>query len=183
MAKYGAKAIKWAPESTNGYGATVDLGKLVKVTDTPKFSEGKLYADNSLAEYVNEFTEADVNVEVSDIPTASAVSIFGATSATESGGTAITYGSEDSAPYGGLGFICCKLVNGVKSYVGIFYPRVKATLEGEEYETKGDTVTFATGKLKFKAVANAANAWKQESAALDSETAAIAWVTGKFTAK
>lgn len=182
MAKYGAKNIKWAPKSGNGYGAAISLGKLIKVSDSPKFSEGKLYADNALAEYVSEFVEADLTVETSDIPTEAAAAIFGATVSGEGATATITYGSEDAGPYGGLAFISCKVVDGVKSFVGVFYPQVKGVLEGDEYETKGENMTFATGKLKMKATANAANAWKIESEALTTEAAAQAWINARLGA-
>lgn len=56
MAKYGAKYLQWAPfvkESADTaddaypkYGDPMNLGALVKVTDTPSFNEAKIYGDN-----------------------------------------------------------------------------------------------------------------------------------------
>lgn len=178
MAKYGAKYIRWAPKTEGGYGSAIALGKLIKVTDAPKFAEGKLYADNTLAEYAAEFVEADIDVEVSDVPTAAAAAIFGAT--TDEQGN-VHYGSEDSAPNGGLGFVSCKVVDGTKSFVGVFYPVVKGVLDGDEYQTKGDSITFSTGKLKLKASAeNTSSDWKVESKALQTEEAAKAWVDAQL---
>ena len=74
MGRYGAKYIQWAPfaEQTPDalasaypkYGTPMNLGPLTKVTDAPTFNEAKAYGDNALAEYVVEFKECQVDVEI-----------------------------------------------------------------------------------------------------------------------
>ena len=85
MAKYGAKYIRWAPfaettPETDGelpdYGTPVSIGELIKVTDAPTFNEAKLYGDNALQIYVNEYKECSVDVEVTDISNANAAAIY-----------------------------------------------------------------------------------------------------------
>ena len=187
MASYGAKYIKWAPfadanpESGNGYpkyGKALVMSKLVKVTDNPTYAEGKLYGDDELAEYASEFVENDIDIEVTEITNEMAKGIFGASLAAES--EDLVLGSNDAAPYGGLAFICCKMVGGKKSYQGIFFPKNKSAMQGEEYNTKGDSITFGTGKIKLKGSAAVNGAWKVKSKAFPTETEAKAWVDEKL---
>ena len=186
MATYGAKYIKWAPfaavdpESGEGYpkyGPALVLSKLVKVTDSPTYAEGKLYGDDELAEYASEFVENDIDIEVTEISNEMAKGVFGASlEETED----LVFGSNDSAPYGGLAFICCKMVGGKKSYQGIYYPKNKSAMQGEEYNTKGDSITFGTGKIKLKGSAANNGAWKVRSKAFPTETEAKSWIDTKL---
>lgn len=189
MAKYGAKYIRWAPfANTNpepddgvpNYGAAVSLSKLVKVTDNPTFTEGKFFADNELAEYTSEFSELGVDIEISDMANDNAAVIFGATSEESTG---LDYTVNDTAPYGGLGFVSQKQVDGVKSFVGIFYPKLKATPQGEEYDTKGDSINYSAAKVKFIGKACNSGLWKRISPPHSTFAAAKTWLDGQFTAQ
>lgn len=189
MAKYGAKHIRWAPiseepaSSKPTYGAALALAKLQKVTDSPAFNEAKQYGDDELAEFVAEFKEVGVDVEVTDISLSMYAALFGAQdlpgSAAGHSGAAFT--TEDTAPYGGLAFVCCKQVNNVKSYYGVFYPKLKAVLQSEEFNTKGDSITIAGGKLKFTGSADKRGHWRDFSEDFAEVSDAIAWVDALFT--
>lgn len=184
MAKYGAKYVKWAKQASAPanalptYDAAISLSKLVRLSETPLFSEGSLYGDNELAEYAAEFVEADLEVEVTDITADTAAKVFGATIGD---GGDITYSTEDGQPYGGLAFVSCKVNAGTKSFIGIFYPVVKGVLNGDNFETKGDSITFSTGSIKFKATGANNSAWKITSGELTTEALAKAWVDGCFS--
>lgn len=191
MAKYGAKYLQWArfkdttPDDSASalplYGAPMNLGCLVKVTDSPSFNEAKQYGDNALKEYVYEFKECGVDVEVTELSATTAAALFGATIGT-SPDTDLKFGSADNAPYGGLAFYICKLVDNVKKYQGVYYPKLKAAMQGEEYDTTGDGITLTGGKVKFTASAPKNGQWKIVSADLETEEAAIIWVDGKIVA-
>ena len=89
-------------------------------------------------------------------------------------------GYGDNAPYGGLGFYITKMLDGnVRKHQGVFYPKVKATMQGEEYATKGESITLSNSKLHFVAAPCNTGDWKILSEDMDSETAAAAWVNGK----
>ena len=188
MAKYGARYLKFAPfaasnaEPANAYpnyGSVTQVMKLVKVSDSPNLVEAKHYADDELDEYVAEIGEADLDIEISDLSGDQAAASLGAAKDEQTGDVA--YG-EDAAPYGGLGFVSCKIVGGVRSYVGVYYPKVKAALQGEDYETKGENITFANGKLKMKAARAANGKWKVISAGKTTPELAKAWVDQKLGA-
>lgn len=192
MGKYGAKYLQWAPfaEQTPDalasaypkYGTPMNLGPLTKVTDAPTFNEAKAYGDNALAEYINEFKECQVDVEITDLPRTAASAVLGAT-INESADNDMEYGVEDNPPYGGLAFYHNQTnKNGEKFFAGVFYPKLKASMQGTEYATKGDSITLAGGKLKFIASAPTNGKWKVESDLMDTEEEAKAWVDAKITA-
>lgn len=187
MAKYGAKYLRFAPfsEATPepdsalpNYGAPIDVGSLVKVTDAPAFNEGKLYGNNALAEYVNEFKECVIAVEITELSNAVAAAMLGATLATASD-EELQFSEGDSAPCGGFGFIACKQVDNVKVYQGVYYPKVKAAMQGDEYTTKGDGITLTGGKLQLTATTAKNGQWKIMSDDIETEAEAKNWVDSK----
>ena len=189
MAKYGAKYLTWAPFAETEpdadaaafpkYGDPISLGSLVKVTDSPSFNEAKAFGDNALEEHVNEFKECGVAVEVTELANSVASAVLGAKIESE-GGKDLVFSTEDNAPYGGLGFYINKMVKGVKSYHGIYYPKAKAAMQGTEYATKGDSITLTGGALNFTAAAPANGKWKVESDDFPTEKAAKDWVDKKI---
>lgn len=186
MAKYGAKYLRFAPfaeitpepdGALPNYGAPMGIGELVKVTDAPVFNEGKIYGDNALAEHVNEFKECAIDVETTELSNATAAALFGAT--IDAISKDIQFAEGDNAPYGGFGFIACKIIGNVPKFQGIYYPKVKAAMQGDEYTTKGDGVTLTGGKLKMTAATCNTGDWKIVSDDLESEALAKSWVDSK----
>lgn len=192
MAKYGAKYLRWAPFAATdaepdgalpNYGTPIDMGGMVKVADAPAFNEGKIYGDNELAEYVSEFKECPIDVELTELSNTVAAAMFGATHTTGASDGEIKFGGNDNAPYGGFGFISCKQIDNVKQFQGVYYPKAKAVIQGEEFATKGDGVTLTGGKLKLTATTAKSGDWKIVSDLLATEAAAKTWVDGKVKAK
>lgn len=183
MARYGAKHIFWAPITEEPdaafptYGASVQLSELRKVSDNPTFLEGKQYGDDNLAEYVNVFSEADVDVEITDLPPEMEKAVLGASTATVADGSVTRFGANDTAPYGGLAFVSCIQRSNENKYQVICYPKLKAAMQGEEFTTKEGSITLAGGKLKFKALACKSSDWKIKSAYMDTEAAAKQFVS------
>lgn len=187
MATYGAKYIKFAPLKTEPtdaiptYENAVQIAELQKLTDNPTYSEGKQYGDDRLVEYVSEFSEADVDVEVTDLDNKLQSTILGAALSGSGDTEELAFGSSDKAPYGGLGAVICRMRNDVRSFQGILYTKVKASMQGEEFTTKGDGgITFTGGKLKFKATEPKYGKWKIKSAMFPTMEAAKAWVDEKL---
>ena len=184
MAKYGAKYLKFAPFSgaepdaaLPTYGASASLGELVKVSDSPTYITAKLFGDNKLVEDVTEFSEAGIDVEVCEITNSVSATIYGASNVTD-----LEHGGEDTAPFGGAAFYVNKMVNNVKKYQGVFYPKCKATVQGEEFATKGNNITLASGKMKFTAYTPNYGKWKIKSEDFTTEAQAKAWVDAKISA-
>lgn len=190
MAKYGAKYVKWAPFADSNpdenstaypkYGKAISLGKLMSVAENPTFISGKIYGDNGLDESVDEFSELNVDVGVTELANDVAAPVLGASLGTGQN-TDLEHGADDDAPYGGMAFYVNKLVKRKKQYQGIYYPKLKASMQGETFETKGNNLNLTGGALKFTGSASANGKWKVKSRNFDTEAEAIAWVDAKFT--
>lgn len=186
MAVYGASYLRWAKKTAAGvlgtsfptYGAALDVGPLVSVTDTITYASARNYGDNRLQESADEFQEIGVTAGMTEMPLETAAAMYGATLSTNGG---IGYGAEDEAPEGCLGFYTTKLVKGSsgvwkKSWQGVFYPVLKASRQGTSYNTKGQNITFANGQANFVGTAEENGFYQVFSGNLDSEAAAKAWV-------
>lgn len=186
---YGAKYIRWAPFAAENpepagklptYGTAMGVGKLNKASDSPAFNEGKGYGDNGLAVYVNKFKENAISIETTEIPRDAMQGMCGTTLDSEAKKN-MRFRNADKTPYGGLGFFVNKILDdGSDVCQGIFYPKVKAMLQGTEYNTNGENITLSTGKLQFTGSACSSGDWKIESDYFDTEEEASAWVDGMF---
>lgn len=187
---YGAKMLMFAPFAAENpepagalpnYGAAVELGELNKVTDTPAFNEAKAYGNNVLGRYVNKFKEVPIDVTILDLSNENAALITGAV--IETSGKDLKFNVKDNAPYGGMAFFVNELLAGnVDAYKGVFYPKVKATVQGQTYDTMGDSIVLAAKNLRFMGSAAKTGDWKIESPYFESEDEAIAWVRAKLGA-
>ena len=186
MSKYGAKYLQWAPITAETaaavptYGEAMNLGPLVLVSDSPTYNEARAYGDDVLQEYVNEFNECPVDVEVTELPMEAAAAITGATLTENGEGQDLEFGPNDNAPHGGLGFYVSGQVKGVKSYQGIFYRKLKAAMQGESYNTKGSSITLTNSRMRFLAMAPTFGSWKVKSSLFPTEAEAKAWVDAKL---
>lgn len=187
---YGAKGIMWAPfvkenpEEPGNLpkydGPAENLGALNKVSDAPAFNEAKGYGDNRLVVYVNKFKEDVVSVEITSIPRGLMGKIAG-TTIEEGTHKNMRFRTTDVPPYGGLGFFVNKALDDSRTvYMGVFFPKVKAMIQGVEYNTDGENITLATEKLQFTAAAVKSNDWKIESEHFETEEEVTAWVAGMF---
>lgn len=187
---YGALYLKWAPFAKENpepagklpsYETPVEVGSLNKVSDNPTFNEAKGYGSNTLKVYVNKFKECPISVEVTEILRAVMSAISGAE--IEPGEHKnMRFRVTDKPPYGGLGFIVNMIKDDTRDVcMGIFFPKVKAMLQGTEYNTSGENITLSTGKLQFTASACNSGDWRIYSEEFDAEEEAKAWVDGMFT--
>ena len=85
MASFGAKyphfsKIKTEPDDAlPTYEGPVNIGRLVKADLTVNLASGKLYADDELAESVDEFSSGSVAMETDDMTDDVAAEVYGCT--------------------------------------------------------------------------------------------------------
>ena len=153
------------------YEGPVNIGRLVKADLTVNLASGKLYADDELAESVDEFSSGSVAMETDDMTDDVAAEVYGCTVEEKK----VHYKAGDSAPLGGLAYYKVLMRKGVKLFKGYFYPRVKAVLGNDNAATKADSITFGTNSTTFTVFRCNSDDWRITEE-LTTEAAAKAWV-------
>lgn len=184
MAAFGAKHLLFAPitEERKGelptYDGTkaVQLGMLVKADLSVNYSSGELYADNVLAERVEEFASGTIAAEVDEMEDEVAHTVYGSR-ITES--QEIVENSENNVPFGGLGYYKTLMKNGVKFFRAYFYPKVKAAIGNDSAATKGSSITLSTTPITFTVFEPENGDWRYTKR-FNREADAVAYIEGKL---
>lgn len=186
MASFGAKYIRFNQivDEPDGQlpvykdGGTVTLGRLVKADLTVNLASGKLYAEDELAESVDEFSSGSLAVETDDMEDTAATEVYGCTVTDGE----VHFKRGDSPPMGGLAYYKVLMRKGVKFFKGFFYPRVKAALGNDTAQTKGDSITFGTTSTTFTIFGSSSDDWRIWKT-FKTENEARAWVDQKLKGK
>lgn len=182
MASFGAKnpyfcKVKEEPEGALPVyeGDPVKIGRLVKADLTIQMASGKLYADDELAESVEEFASGSVAMETDDMLDSVASVVYGTTVEDK----LVHYNTKDDPPSGGLAYYKKLMRRRKVLYKGIFFPLVKASLGNDTANTKTDSITFGTSSTTFTVFASGNGDWRITEE-FDTEDEAIAWVKSRF---
>lgn len=167
MAEFGANHPCFKPKNST---AGVVLDKLVSANLTVNLASGELYADDSLAEQLSEFASGTIAMETDHMSDANAAIVYGCK--VEDG--TVIYNTNDTAPEGELTYYKVLMKNGVKSFKGYYYPRVRAALGNDNAQTRGSNITFQTTQTTFTVFADDAKDWRKTKTFATPE-AAIAW--------
>lgn len=169
IAKYNAE--------TGVYSNAIKCGKAINTSVTPNYNEATLFADNGEDENVKEFKNASVELGVNTVPKKAVEMIFG--HKVDEDGTE-TSNINDSGSYVGYGFIVAESNSGVKKYRACLLTKVKFKEGAESYQTKGDSIVFATPTLSGEASGNNKNDWRIKSPYFDTEKECDAWILEKM---
>lgn len=142
------------PVYENGF----KCGKAVSVNITPNYNEAKLYADNTLDEYVKEFKDGTMKLGTDRLPKEADGVVF--SHEVSEDGTTVTYKTGDSANWCGVGVYIDEILDGVKQYVAIVVFKTKFTEAAMDYETKGENITFKTPSMEGSISALDDTRWK-----------------------
>ena len=182
MASFGAKRprfakIKTEPENNfPTYEAPVTIGKMIKGDLSINYASGKLFADDELAESVDEFSSGSIALETDDITDPIASQIYGLKVENQE----VAYKSGDTPPPGGLTYFKVLMRRGVKFFKGYYYPRVQAVLGNDTAQTKGDSITFGTSTTNFTVFQCNTSDWRR-TREFTNEADCIAWCDSKLT--
>lgn len=182
MASFGAESPYFCPvaEEPEGKrpiysGDPIKIGRLVKADLSITMASGKLFADDVMAESVDEFAGGSIAMETDDMTDDVASSVYGVDVLD---GTA-HYSVADDPPKGGLGYLK-KLVRNKKTlYKAYFYPLVKAVLGNDTAQTKTDSVTFGTSTTTFSVFACETGVWRDTHEAA-TRADALTWLKAQF---
>ena len=183
MASFGAKypffsKVKEEPDGAlpTYDAAPVRIGRLVKADLTVQLASGKLYADDALAESVDEFVSGTIEMETDDMTDDVASVVYGATVNNKT----VTYNINDAPPAGGLGYLKRLMRNKKVICKAYYYPMVKAALGNDTAQTKTDSITFGTNTTTFTVFACNNGDWRHTEE-FDAEEEAVAWIKEKLT--
>lgn len=190
MAYYGLKKPIVAKRTAAGtydipQGGLVQFARAIAFSVAPTFAEAALACDDDPhGEYEKEFVEADVTLGTDTVPVDVNEVLFGATASASASGTGaevnvVTYKKDDQANEVGTAVIGDEVLHGVKKWVAVFLPRVKYADPGENFETKGSSITYKTPSIAGKAYAEADGTWRKR-AVFGSEAEAVAWIESCF---
>lgn len=129
------------------YGTPGVIGKAIKADVTFNSAEGKLYADDALAEYASKFTDGSITLGVDEITEAKKAALLGYTLTAASGSNKLVMGAADVAPHVGLGYYKTIMVDGVRKYRTYFYYDVVFKETGDSAETANENINFSTPEL------------------------------------
>lgn len=179
MALIGLNSFRYsvlteASDGTPSYAGAQTPGKAVSCTFSPNNSEGKLYADDTLAEYASLFAGGTVTMGIDDEDLETMATLLGHT--ITSGGQ-MTRKDNDVAPYVGLGRIVTKMVGGTYVYKVEFLYKVKFKEPEQSNNTKGESVEFATTSIEGNVAALANHKWS-ESQEFTSQADALSFLEG-----
>ena len=200
MPQFGLRGAMVAQyTNTNGavtYGPPIGAGCAINVNLELTFAEARLYACDSLAEYLREVTGGNITFGAKLFPQAAQLIMFGSKTKTRSvtytpeGGTETTENvtsvattSNDNPSYVGFACYAPDMVDGVRKYTAFFVPKVKFSTPSTVLQTKGETITFQTPQTQGAFLqSDASDKVIQEIAICDDEEQAKAWIAAVFAA-
>lgn len=160
MAHVGMKYPVAAPwQEGNTYGAGFVIGKAMNFTGTPNKNDTTLYADDAAAETDLSVRDWGTSIGVDDVTLKVLADLLGHEYKAAVEGTgdeaatpeSLEIGSDDVAPFLGVGFYKRRRKNNVTTFTVIWLYKVQHSEPTEEAETKGESVNFKTPTIEGKA--------------------------------
>lgn len=187
MAQIGLKYLVFAPitqyneEAAPTYGAGFVVGKAIKADLTLNFAEGKLYADDVLAEYSSQYQDGTIAVGVDEIEDEQRAAMFGYKIETESGTPVLKRGAKSIPVHGGFGYYKTHVKNKVNKYISYWFLDTCFKDASESAATKADSITFNTPEITgtILPIEGYGEDLYLEQATFDTEEAAKTWLKTK----
>lgn len=163
MAKIGLNNLKWGVLSEVGetitYGAMQSLGKAVSCNVSIKNNSAVLYADDTIAETDNTFSNGTITLTVDDDGDTVFAPLLGHEIDSVSG--VMIRNKNDVPPYVGVGRIINKIKNGTRLFKVEFLSKVKFGEPSQESNTHGETTEFGTQQIEGTIAALDSGEWSK----------------------
>lgn len=184
---YAAKYVN--NDGTISYTGIKHVGDAMLATIELRFAEGRLYAEDALAEYMRKAVGGTISLGVKYIKTDAQPLLFGTrtkqrtityqtgtTTATASVDS-IVLGGQDEGNYVGVAFYAPDLVDGVKKYTCVLIKKALFGPPSMSLQTANENITFNTPTTSGEFLADdSVTNDLYEIASVDSIAAAEAWV-------
>lgn len=199
MPTFGLRGVTVAEYHKTGgvvtYGTPISAGCAISVNLELLFAEARLYACDSLAEYLRECIGGNATFGAKYLPQAAQQLLFGSSvktrsvtytdpatdTATTKTVTSVVTSGNDSAPYVGFSGYAPDLIDGVRQWTAFVVAKVKFSPPSLLLQTKGQTITFQTPQTVGAFMPDDTSGKViQEVAICDSEAEAKAWCTAVF---
>ena len=194
MPQFGLRSIYAAKyNNTNGvigYSDIQHVGDAISANLELRYAEGRLYAEDMLAEYMRKAVGGTISIGVKYIKQAAQQLLFNSKtkartiSYTPTGGTAtsvtatsVVTGGEDEGQYVGVAFFAPDMVDGVEKYTCVLVKKALFGPPSMSLQTMGESITFNTPTTSGEFLADdSATHDLIEVAIVDNIEAAKAWV-------
>ena len=167
-------AVYHAEGGKPSYSRGIRFGKAVRIEITPTYEDVSDYGDINDDDEEWECTGADVTLGTSTIPEAAESAVNGHTLS----GNEVRSNCKDRASPLGIGVRIRERVDGQTKYVAIWLHNVKMTEEGQNHETRGDSLTYSTPSVKGTARPDENGDWRTEKT-FEIKEEADAWLDQK----
>lgn len=142
-----------------------------------------LYADDGAAESIGGFSSGTLTLGVDKLPADVCSVIFGivAETSTTPAGSIISFDDDMNPPYLGYGVIVPKIRGGVRTWMAVLFTKIKFSIPGETFTTRGENVEFQTPELTATVVRDdtAKHTWRKWGE-FGTEEAAGAWLDAQL---
>lgn len=190
MAQIGLKNVHYATRTVSEsqgvksvvFGTPAKLAPAISANIEIEYAEGELPADDIMLYSKKIFKSGTLTLNTAELPDSFATAILGARAATDG---MIVDAAEDAPVECAIGFESAK-ANGGTRYVWLL--RVLFSLPSDEFETKGDSITFKTptieGKIMEEVVEDAGkrHQWRRRIDSDASGTGTATTIDGWFNA-
>lgn len=133
---------------TTTYTNAVEVGDAMAVDLNLRFAEGRLYAESSLAEWLQSATGGTASIGVKYLKDAFQKLAFGMREGTRtvSGNSvpSLKYGTKDMGDYVGFAFFAPDMIDTVQKYTCVLVMRARFGPPSYKFRTKGENYTFNT---------------------------------------
>ena len=178
----GFKVAKYV--NTNGlitYTNQTEVGDAITANLELRVAEGRLWAEDGLAEYIAKATGGTISIGVKYIKTAAQKLMFGLEDKARTVGTASVTGLVTTAKQTGnyVGFACYApdMVDGEEKYACFFVHKARFGQPSVSLQTSNDGIAFQTPVTNGEFLMDdSEDKAIMESATLDTEAEAIAWI-------
>lgn len=186
---YAAKYVNNA--GTISYTGVQHVGDAMTANIELRYAEGRLYAEDALAEYMRKAVGGTISIGVKYIKQAAQQLLFsmrtksrsvtytpvGSTATATATATSMVIGGKDEGVYVGVAFYAPDMVDGVKKYTCVLIKKALFGPPSMSLQTAGESIQFNTPTTSGEFLADdSATEDLFEIATVDDENEAIAWV-------